>query len=239
MCYNRNMIRIAIVEDNLEENDKLFSYLKKYSSDNSVQFEIKQYLAAEPFLNAEDHFDIVFMDIELPKINGMDASVELRKKDKDIIIIFVTNMAAFAIKGYEVDALDFILKPIRYESLERKFKKAVDSILAKQEDKITISTNHTLKVIRLSEILYIEVLDHNLCIHTKEENYSTRCSLNKLEEELKDKNFFRCNNYCLVNLQAIDEVDHDEIKIGDNKLKISRARKKEFTTTLCNYLGHI
>ncbi len=233
------MIRIAIVEDNQEENDKLFSYLKKYSSDNSIQFEIKQYLAAEPFLNSEDHFDIVFMDIELPKINGMDASVELRKKDKDITIIFVTNMAAFAIKGYEVDALDFILKPIRYESLERKFKKAVDSIISKKEGKLTLSINHSLKVFHLSDILYIEVLDHNVCIHTKNGDYSTRCSLNKLEEELKDKNFFRCNNYCLVNLGAITEVDHDEIKIGNNRLKISRARKKEFTTTLCNYLGHI
>ncbi len=234
------MIRIAIVEDNIEENDKLFGYLRRYSSDNSIQFDIKQYYAAEPFLNQEDHsFDVVFMDIELPKIDGMNASIQLRNKDKDIIIIFVTNMAAFAIKGYEVDALDFILKPIRYESLERKFKKAVDSIIAKNEDKITISANHSLKVIRLSDIRYIEVLDHNSCIHTKDGDYSTRCSLNKLEEQLKDKDFFRCNNYCLVNLKAIDEVIHDEIVIGEDRVKISRARKKEFTIRLCNYLGHI
>lgn len=238
ICYNANMIRIAIVEDNLDENNKLSSYLKKYALDNSLQFDIKQFLSAEPFLNSEDNFDIVFMDIELPKMDGMNASMQLRNKDKDIIIIFVTNMASFAIKGYEVDAMDFILKPIRYESLETKFKKAVDKIISKNEDILSLSINHSLKVFHLSDILYIEVLDHNLCVHTKDESYNTRGSLGKLEEELKEKNFFRCNNYCLVNLKAINEVEHDEIIIGDTRLKISRARKKEFTTVLCNYLGH-
>lgn len=232
------MIHVAIVEDNKEEREKLVSYVDSFSKKNDIAIQTQAFEAAEPFLNSEENsFDVVLMDIELPGMNGMNACYSLRQKDKDIVIIFITNMASFAIKGYEVDALDFVLKPIREELFDVKFKKAVGKISAKKNDRISFSVNRTTKVFLLSDILYFEVLDHSLCIHAKYGEFNTRGSLNKLEEELQDKNFFRCNNYCLVNLRYVKEVMHDEIKVGEETIKLSRARKKDFNNSLCSYLG--
>ena len=232
------MIRIAIVEDSLDERKKVLNCLNEYSKNNSIAFEIKEFESAEPFLAFKNHsFDIVFMDIELPGINGMDACKKLREFDQDIIIIFVTNMASFAIKGYEVEASDFVLKPIREEMFALKFKKILDKFLASKDDKISFSINRNIKVFNLSDILYIDVLDHNICIHTNDGNFETRYSLNKVEEQLSDKHFFRCSNYCLVNLKAIKEVKNNEIYVGKDIIKISRAKKKDFNVVLCNYLG--
>lgn len=232
------MVCVAVVEDNEAERETLSSFILSYAKKNNFSVRVEKFSAAESFLNSDTSlYDIIFMDIELPGMNGMQASFELRKENKDSILIFVTNMASFAIKGYEVDAMDFVLKPIRFELFEVKFKKALSKIVSQKEDKITLVVNRTTKIFLLSEILYIEILDHNLCVHTLKGNFDTRGSLNKLEEVLETKNFFRCNNYCLVNLKFINEVDHDEILIGKEKIKISRARKKDFTNRLCSFLG--
>lgn len=232
------MVHVAIIEDNEMERETLSSFVIAYGEKNNLTIHVDGFSSAEPFLNSNTcAYDIIFMDIELPGMNGMQASYEFRKSNHDSILIFVTNMASFAIKGYEVDAMDFVLKPIRFELFEAKFKKALQKVLSQKEDKITLMVNRSTKIFLLSDILYIEILDHSLSLHTLEGTFETRGSLNKLEEELKDKDFFRCNNYCLVNLKYIKEVSHDEILIGEAKIKISRARKKDFTNRLCSFLG--
>ena len=234
------MIRVAIVEDDETERETLSSFVVTYVKKNNLVIHVDVFSSAEPFLNSDTCiYDIIFMDIELPGMNGMQASVEFRKNNPESILIFVTNMSSFAIKGYEVDAMDFVLKPIRFELFEVKFKKALQKVLSQKEDKIALMVNRSTKIFLLSDILYIDILDHSLSLHTLEGTFETRGSLNKLEEELKDKNFFRCNNYCLVNLKHIKEVNHDEILVGEAKIKISRAKKKGFTNCLCSYLGQI
>lgn len=232
------MIHIAIVEDNSEERERLEGYISSFSKKNNISITYQSFEKAEPFLNSPDHsFDIVLMDIELPGINGMNACYQLRESNKDIIIIFITNMASFAIKGYEVDALDFVLKPIRQELFDTKLMKAISRIISEKDEKISFAVDRTTKVFPLSDILYFDILDHSLCIHTKNGSFNTRSSLNKIEKELEGKNFFRCNNYCLINLKHIKEVSHDEILIGNERIKLSRARKKDFNARLCQYLG--
>lgn len=107
------MIHIAIVEDVKAEADLLQGCLEQYRQDNHIVFQLHFFPDADTFLQTDTHtFDIVFMDVDMPGRNGIEASRVLRETNKTIVLLFVTNLAQYAIAGYEVDALDYILKPI-------------------------------------------------------------------------------------------------------------------------------
>lgn len=112
------MLRCAIVEDTAQELEHLQNGLKRYSAERALPLNVTAFGNAADFL---EHYcadyDIVFMDIELPGLNGMEAAHRLREIDRQVILIFVTNMAQYAVKGYEVDALDYIIKPAQYGPL--------------------------------------------------------------------------------------------------------------------------
>ena len=104
-----DMVNIAIVEDNENEANRLLEYLDRYAAENNELFSYRYYPEANAFLEERERtFDIVFMDIMLPGINGMEAAQRLRKSNSRTVLIFVTNMTSYAIKSYEVDALDYI-----------------------------------------------------------------------------------------------------------------------------------
>ena len=134
------MIRSAIVEDDDDAAALLAGYLSRYGTENGVVFSVERFSNAVPFIERYDGgYDIVFMDIEMDDLDGMSAARLLRKRDGAVALVFVTNMAQFAIKGYEVDALDFIVKPVKYYDFAFRLKKAVSRIAAKEEKYLSVS----------------------------------------------------------------------------------------------------
>lgn len=120
------MINIAMVEDSDSDAKVLTSYLGSYFGGEGIEYQISRYENSESFLaECKSGFDIVFMDIELPDGNGMDAAKKFRSIDEDAMIMFVTNMAQFAVNGYEVDAFDFIVKPVKYAAFVMKMNRAI------------------------------------------------------------------------------------------------------------------
>lgn len=233
------MINIAIVEDEKKSAETLSEYLEIYSKKNVEDISIRQYGDALAFLDdCRDGFDIVFMDIELPHMNGMDASFELRKIDKRAILIFVTNMKQFAIRGYEVNALDFIVKPINYQAFAYKMQKAVAMFKANVDFEITINQAGGIRRISIKEISYIEVSGHKLLYHTFNETITSRGSLAELEENFKIYNYLRCNSCYLVNPNHIVLVNGQTIILRNGeKLQISYPRKKKFMEEFAAWLG--
>lgn len=117
------MISVAIVEDEAEQAGILLSYLERYGQEYGVGFQATHFSGSLAFLNdVRTIFDIVFMDIEMPYKNGMEAAAEMRQINTESCLIFVTNMAQYAIKGYEVDAMDFVLKPVNYFAFNPKIR---------------------------------------------------------------------------------------------------------------------
>ena len=236
------MLRIAVVEDEEEAAATLLAYLDKYGNERGERFDITRFTDAKSLVVEYENnknaakFDIVFMDILLPYMNGMDAAKRLRAIDKTFLLIFVTNMANFAVKGYEVDALDFIIKPVVYKSFSMKMDKAVSAAKSKLAD-VVIPTAGGMKVLPAAAVKYVETSDHYLIYHTEEGEFRARGSLAAVEEELKNYNFARCNVCYLVNLSFIREVNGDTVTVGGDELKISRAKKKEFISWLTNKLG--
>lgn len=233
------MIKIAIVEDNDIEAQQLLSCLQLFEKECRQTFQIDKFNDAKVFLdNYNKNFDIVFLDIELPGINGMKAAFKIREFDKNVIIIFVTNMAKFAIKGYEVNALDYILKPVKYEKLLFKIQKAIEIVKANSEAELTISNKGSITRLSIKNLIYIEVEGHLLTYHTTGGKIIGQGSLSTMEQELKSRNFMRCNSCYLVNPRYIESIKgFDLYMMNGDCLKISQPKKKAFMQEMTEWLG--
>ncbi len=234
------MIKIAIVEDEDGEAETLLGCLGTYEKEIGEKFSFTRFCDAGAFLDTDGSFDIVFLDIMLPGMTGMDAAAKLREKDKKVVIIFVTTLAQFAVKGYEVDALDYIIKPVSYERLTLKMQKAVGIVRAGTAKPIVINSTDGVVKTTVDNIIYIEVRGHKLLWHTRRGVFGEYASLSALEKTLKVHNFMRCNSCYLVNPKFIERVNGSELSViltNGEELKISQPRRKSFITELTNWLG--
>lgn len=233
------MIKIAIVDDEMEARDTLYSYCRKLAVKIHEELEITLYSRGSELVERYDDYDLIFLDIDMPEEDGISLAKKIRKIDNEVILIFVTNMAQMAIKGYEVRALDFIVKPINYYSFTLKIRSAVDMINSRKNRNIVVNSEGVIRKISTNDLFYIEVSGHYLFYHTSAGIVRQKESLRKVEEKLKDISFKRCNNCYLVNLKHVTCVNKDDIEVAGNWLKISRPKKKEFLQALANYMGGI
>lgn len=115
------MLRVAVAEDNPKDRERLLSFLKKYGEEKDVQIEVAEYTDGSELLDQyRPCYDVIFLDVEMPQMDGMKAAEKIRETDEEVILIFITNMAKYAIRGYEVQALDYVLKPVKLRSLYRE-----------------------------------------------------------------------------------------------------------------------
>ena len=234
---NKN-INICVVEDDLLALNTLIEYLEKFQLENNVSFSIDKFSSAKTFVDCSNvNYDIIFMDIELPDGNGMELIREVRKFDKNVIVIFVTNLVQYAVKGYEVHAYDFIVKPISYYNFYVKLLSVLDNIEKNIDKEIWISNRDGKEKISVSSIYYIEVVQHMLYYHTSRGIFQATGSLNVLEGTLKENHFVSCNRCYLVNLKYVKAVKQNYVIVGEDSLLISRYRKNEFIKSLNDYLA--
>lgn len=233
------MIRIAIVEDETEIAETLKSYLKKFFFSLNTDIFTKHFDNAIKFLDQyRFDFDLVFMDINLPGIDGMRATKELREKDRNVTVIFVTSLAQYAIKGYEVNAFDFILKPVDYYSFSIKLKRFMEVYRNNEGHTMLIKVKNELIKIQIQDIKYIEVLNHKLMIHTVEKNYEIYDSLNNYLTLLENEPFALCNRCYLINLKYVRKVTKETVIVGDENLQMSRRKYNDFMDALNTYLAN-
>jgi DNA-binding LytR/AlgR family response regulator len=232
------MLRVAIAEDDPSYAQQLNDYLERFGKEQQLE------IATTVFTNGidlVDHYkpcyDLILLDIEMPLMDGMTAAGRIRAVDPEVVLIFVTNMARYALKGYEVDAMDFILKPVQYASFALKLKKAVNLVRSREQHYLMVSENSISRKIPTSEILYIEVQNHQLEIHAKDTIYHLRGTLSDMEEQLQGQPFSRCSISYLVNLRNVIYVERDTVYLEKGSLAISRTRKKPFLQDLAAYVG--
>ena len=139
------MVRIGLVDDDSEHLKLMREFLGRYEREEKVGFSIEEYRDGLSFVEDYDGtLDVVFLDIEMPHIDGMTAAKKIRERDQTLGIVFVTNMAQFAIHGYEVNAIDFIVKPVSYYVFADKLKKAIRFSCAKTEKELVVQTEESI-----------------------------------------------------------------------------------------------
>lgn len=235
------MIQVAIVEDEVTQTKLLQTYLQRYSKESGEVIKVITFSDGDEIVESyKSQFDIILMDVEMRFMDGMTAAEEIRKIDQEVIIIFITNMVQYAIRGYSVDALDYVLKPISYFALTQRLDRAIDRMKKRMEQYITINMKNNIQKLAVSQIYRIESQGHTLTYHTKQGNYeSTTSSIKEMEEHLDGMHFFRCNKGCLVNLEHVKGIEERCAIVNGEKVAISRARKTEFLRELTDYVGEV
>lgn len=234
------MITIAVVDDEKRERDSLMNFFVQMQKKVHEELDLELFSSGEQFLcSTEKTYDLICLDIDMGGRDGIEIAKEIRKIDSEVIIMFITNMAQMAIKGYEVHAFDFILKPVNYYSFAMKIQNAFAIIQNRKCRIIMVPTPNGVVKFSSNELIYAEVDGHYMYYYTSKGIYRQKASMKELEEKLEGLSFKRCNNCYLVNLKYVDGVDKDDLKIQGQCLKISRPRKKEFIQALANYMGGI
>lgn len=232
------MKRVAVVDDMQVDVEHLKDCLYKFSDESGERFEVETFKDGHSFLTEykSRKFDVVFMDIEMPGIDGMSVAAHLRKLDESVLLVFITQMAQYAIKGYEVNAFDYIVKPYGYKTFALRMKKIIANLNGRTGAMLKLAYNGNVKVLDSAQVLYIEVTGHDLAYHTTGGVFKAYGSLKDVEKSCPPS-FKRCNSCYLVNLRHVTEVKGFELYIGDEKLQISQPKRKEFMQALTDYLG--
>jgi len=231
------MLRIAIVEDDDATRSQLGEYVHRCAAERGFDIKLDSFPDSRIVQDYVPSYDIIFLDIRLPGINGMDLARTIRTADPHVVLVFVTNMAQYAIQGYSVDALDFLLKPIHYETFSLKLCRAVQRVRRNAGGQISVQTSGGVQILDTDDIYYLETLNRMLYYHTAGGTLSSRASLQSVERQLAPYHFARCNQCYLVNLRYVTGVEGDKVLVGGAALEISRRNKNSFMDSLAGFVG--
>ena len=230
------MKKVAIVEDNDKDAKKLMDFLSSFAGKNSLELSVERFADPVEFLSSyKPIYSVIFLDVEMPRLDGVSASKELRQIDKSVSLIFITNLVQYASKGYEVDAVAYLVKPVEYYDFSLVFQKALDVYSLNEKRDFFIKTASGMTRVSTDRLIYVEVTNHRLYYHLLDGVIEVTGVLGKVEEELRQYGFLRCNNCYLVNPRFITSVKGYDLKLGDITLMISRPRKNAFMEELAKW----
>ena len=232
------MIRVAIVEDEAEIREQLMGYVQRYTRQYGTAFEVKTFADGLEIL--EDYrpaYDLILLDIEMKHLDGMETARRIRELDPDVMLVFITNMAQYAIKGYAVGALDYVLKPVPYFAFSQQLQKVEEQLRRRTRNYLAVPVEGGLRRLDTSRIYYIESEGHRVHFYTEEGDFAAPGALKALEEKLADRPFARCNSGYLVNLAQVQAVQQNTVEVGPYELQVSRPKRKSFLAALTDYIG--
>lgn len=232
-------MRIGILEDEQEVADKIKSYVLKYFGERGREVETFSYPDAFELIESyHADLDVLFMDIQMNLMNGMEAAKHIRQSDPHVLIVFVTNLAQYAVEGYEVNAFDFILKPVDYHGFSMKLDRICKELDHRNPGEfINVKTKEGITRLNVSDIAYVEVRAHDLIYHAGGESFVARGALKNVAQELEKHYFSLCNSCYLVNLAYVRKVNKTVLLSTGDELFVSQGKRKQFMSELAKYIG--
>ena len=232
------MIRIAMVEDEAAVREQLQGYIQRYTRQYGTAFAVTEFSDGVEILDEyRPVYDIVLLDVEMKHLDGMETARRIRELDRDVVLLFITNMAQYAIKGYAVGALDYLLKPVPYFAFSQQLQKAEEKLRRRARHYLAVPVEGGLRRLDTAQIYYMESEGHRVHFYTEEGEFSAPGALKTFEEKLADLPFARCNSGYLVNLAQVKSVQQGLAQVGPYELQVSRPKRKSFLAALADYIG--
>lgn len=234
------MYRTLIVEDDPQAAETLRAHLERYAAERGTSFSVEILPSALEFLEGTRPADVVFMDIGLPGVSGMEAAEVMRQTDELTPLIFVTDLAQYAVRGYQVDALDFMVKPVTYEDFALRMGRAMRVMDRNAGGTVSVATDEGLRVIAEKDVVYVEIFRHDLYWHVtgSAQPLHARGTLTRVAEELGAERFCRVSASHLINMGQLALIRPGSIVMSDGtEIVISRRRRREVLETLTRYVG--
>ena len=232
------MIRIAIVEDEESFRERLIHYCEVFSSEKGEKASPTSFSNGMEFLEGyRGNFDLVLMDISMPHMDGMDCARRLRERDEQVPIIFITSMAQYAIRGYEVEAMGFMIKPVQYEEFVMKLERVRRRLQASAIQPYAIIQKNDTRVVDIRAIYYVEVLNHNLIFHTRDGTFQTYGKLGALEEDGRFSGFVKVSASHLVNCAFVGNIGKTTMEVAGDQIALSRRRRRECLEKMARIIG--
>ncbi len=233
------MYRIGICDDEKVLLEELCRMCGQILSQLGIEYEMETFGSVKELKEALDlgeRFHLLCLDILMPGENGMEFAYELRKRDEETSILFVTNSTDFLLEGYGVRPIQYLLKPVKYSDLERALADDIRLHYAAQTVSVTAGGKTT--VLPLASIRYVESRNHGCAFVMEDREPFFWLSMGRAEAMLPKEQFCRCHNSYLINLSQVVGTDSQEVRLkGDIRIPISRRYSKEFQTALTRFLN--
>lgn len=231
------MIRISIIDDEIKEALGIRNMVQHVLDERHEPAEISVYHDAQAFLDAyaEGQSEIILLDIQMPGMDGMTCAEQIRERDASVILIFITSMVQYAVQGYRVEAMDYIVKPVTPALLKHSLSRALKRMGRKKA--VVIRCDDGVRSLEADELLYVEALNHRVILHTKEGDIRCTQTLSSIEAQLEGSGFFRCHAAFLVNMKRVQHIDGNDLYMAGKAIPISKHRRKEFLQELTAYWG--
>ena len=234
------MLNIVLLEDENDQAERLSQMLATYAGAHpDFSYTLMRYDRSVPLLTEyKCDVDILFLDIRVPDMLGIDVAKSIRKKDESVMIVFVTNLTQYAIEGYSVEAFDYILKPLKYPPFAAKLKRMLKALRSREQGyAVNLRDKENERRVSADSIVYIESSGHDLFFHVGGEVIRQWGTLSAYEEELRERGFARCHTSFLVNLKYVETIRKNEVIVGGEAIPISRPKRKSFLEQVAGYRG--
>lgn len=230
------MLLVSIIDPSKEDVTRLSALIERYFRRSGTAYVQRVYQSGMEFVRSAENSDIVFLETDLEKLDGLETARIIRKLGNEAQQIFIARGAEMAIHGYSVDALDYLLKPVEPAAVERALDKAVRRLSNRSCAYLALKLPNGTASISTNDITYVEVFDHNLVYHTTGGDYTVRGRLGDVYEQLDHDYFLACNRSFIVNLRYVTEICTDHVILNGTKISVSKSHRKEIQSRFSAFM---
>lgn len=230
------MLLVSIIDPSKEDVTRLSALIEHYFRRSGTAYVQRVYQSGMEFVRSAENSDIVFLETNLEKLDGLETARIIRKLGSEAQLIFIARDAEMAIHGYSVDALDYLLKPVESTAVERALDKAVRRLSSRSCAYLALKLPNGTASISTNDITYVEVFDHNLVYHTTGGDYTVRGRLGDVYEQLDHDYFLACNRSFIVNLRYVTEICTDHVILNGTKISVSKSHRKEIQSRFSAFI---
>jgi len=232
------MLLLAICDDAPLECADIAKQIEDILKQSNIEFALKKFFSGQELLQSKESFDIIFLDIKMPKISGMELARKMREHGKQSLIIFITSASEYVFEAFDVEAFQYLLKPIQNDKLSNVLKKAIKRMeIDANTDFLILSADRQIKKVFLKDILYIESVGRIARMHCNAGILETYEQIGVLEDKLAKKSFFRCHKCFLVNLNYVDAFNKTEVRLENGEtIMLAKRRYEDFQNVILSYM---